>query len=63
MFSLQQNQRRGRNRFCMEAGEGEREEVTQTMYTRVSEYESDKIKGKRKPVILLASGHSVKFNF
>jgi hypothetical protein len=45
MFSLQQNQRtRGRNRFCLEAGEGGR--MAQTMYKHVSECKYDQIKEK-----------------
>jgi hypothetical protein len=47
MFSLQQNPRRGWNRFCQEAigGEGwSRGEVIQTVYTNVSKCKNDKIK-------------------
>jgi hypothetical protein len=57
-FSLQQNQRRRQNRFCLEAGcwgilgRVERE-VAQTMYTYVSECKSDKIKGEK--IVLLFS--------
>jgi hypothetical protein len=43
MFLLQQNQRTRRwNRFCPESGGGGR--VAQTMYTRISTCENDKIK-------------------
>jgi hypothetical protein len=52
MFSLQQNQRRGWNRFCLEAGywgAGEDgREVAQTMYTHVRKCKNDKIKGGEK---------------
>jgi hypothetical protein len=46
MFSLQQNWRRGRNRFCPEMGRGEvvRWEWAQTMYTHVSKCKNEKIK-------------------
>jgi hypothetical protein len=40
MFSLQQNKRRGQNRFCLEAGG----RVAQTMYTYIRKYKNDKIK-------------------
>jgi hypothetical protein len=45
MFSLQQNwRRRGQKRFCIEAGVV----VAQTMYTHVSKYKNNKIKGGKK---------------
>jgi hypothetical protein len=44
MFSLQQNQRRGRNRICLEVGDWGGE-VAQIMYTHVSKC---KIKGEKK---------------
>jgi hypothetical protein len=50
MFSLQQNQRRGQNRFCLELEVGRRGvggEVAQTMYTHVSRCKKDKIKGEK----------------
>jgi hypothetical protein len=51
MFSLQQNQRRGRwNRFCLEAGVWQQGcgglAGIGTMYTHVSKYKNDKIKSK-----------------
>jgi hypothetical protein len=49
MFSLQQNWRRGQNRFCLEArGDGEEraekqgEEVAQTMYTHMNKCVNNK---------------------
>jgi hypothetical protein len=45
MFSLQQNQRRGQNRVCPEAGRGVWE-VAQIMYTHVSKCKNDKVKGE-----------------
>jgi hypothetical protein len=54
MFSLQQNWRRGQNRFCLEAGWeqgwGELWEDGQTMYTYVSKSKNNKIKGERKKI-------------
>jgi hypothetical protein len=56
MFSLQQNWRRGQNRFCLEArqvsGEGEvcrrqGREVAQTMYAHMNKSINNK-KGKKK---------------
>jgi hypothetical protein len=47
MFSLQQNQKREQNKFCLEVGFG----VgwgTQAMYTYVSKCKNNKIKGERK---------------
>jgi hypothetical protein len=40
MLSLQQNQRRGWNRFCLEVGWGEGRKVAQTMYTYVSKWKN-----------------------
>jgi hypothetical protein len=55
MFSLQQNQRREQNKFCLEAegwGQWElRDEVAQTMCTRESKCTSNKIKGEKIKVI------------
>jgi hypothetical protein len=52
MFSLQENRkRRRRNRFCLEAdvgGLGGEEEVAQAMYTHISKFKNDKIKGEKK---------------
>jgi hypothetical protein len=45
-FSLQQNQRRGQNRFCLEASGG-RGWHRQSMYTHVSKCKNDKVKGER----------------
>jgi hypothetical protein len=39
---LQQNQRRGMNGFCLEAG------VAQTIYTHVSKYKNNEIKREKK---------------
>jgi hypothetical protein len=49
MFSLQQNRRtRGQNRLCPEAvGRGG---GGSTMYTPVSKYKSNKIKGEKKKI-------------
>jgi hypothetical protein len=47
LFSLQQNWRRGRNRFCLGGGEGGRGEVAQTMYTHVNKCKN-KIKKEKK---------------
>jgi hypothetical protein len=50
MFSLQQNWRRGQNRFCPEVGVeslgglGGRSKVAQTMYKHVSKCKHNKIK-------------------
>jgi hypothetical protein len=49
MFSPQQNQRRGQNRFCLEVGGwGGLGEVAQTMYTHVSKCKNDKIKREKQ---------------
>jgi hypothetical protein len=51
IFSLQQN-RRGLNRFCLEAGGwgvgGVGDKVEQTKYRHVSKCKSDQIKGEKK---------------
>jgi hypothetical protein len=46
MFSLQQNQRRGQNRFCLKGRRirGLGGEVAQTMHTHVSKCKNNKIK-------------------
>jgi hypothetical protein len=50
MFSLQQNYRRGQNRFCLEVrgwggegkGMGQGEEVAQTMYAQMNKWINNK---------------------
>jgi hypothetical protein len=51
MFSLQQNQRRERNRFYLEAGGQGHGEVIQTMYTHVSKCKNDKIKERKNYLV------------
>jgi hypothetical protein len=41
MFSLQQNWRRGQNRFCLEA-RGEEGEMAQTMYAHMNKWINNK---------------------
>jgi hypothetical protein len=53
MFSVQQNRRRGRSRFCLEVELGG--EMAQTMYTYVSKYKNYKIKGEEKKNAILDS--------
>jgi hypothetical protein len=51
MFSLQQNQRRGQNRLCLETGRNgalREGEVAQTMYTHVSKCKNDKMRKEKK---------------
>jgi hypothetical protein len=54
IFSLQQNQRRGWNRFCVEVrgwrgrDEGGGGKVAQTMYAHVTKCKIGKIKGDKK---------------
>jgi hypothetical protein len=55
MLSLQQNQRRGQNRFLPRKGRGQkRGEVAQTMYRHVSKCKNDKIKERKKYSLFFA---------
>jgi hypothetical protein len=51
MFCLQQNRRKGQNRFCLEVAVGgvdkRRGDVAQTMYTHVSKCRNYKIKDRK----------------
>jgi hypothetical protein len=58
MFSVQQNQRRGQNRFCLEVGDWGRE-LAQTIYTHVSKCKNNKIKGERKNKIFNLSENDI----
>jgi hypothetical protein len=50
MFSLQQNWRRGGNKFCLGSGGGE---VDQTLHTHVSKCTNNKIKGEKNQNAIL----------